>query len=260
MTKDFVERLFERTVFVFLSGIILLLLGATGGIVVGTFSLQIPDSFWRIGLSIVGILLIGFGIFLQLREPSTNLNANEIISSSISNVLTDWNQKEFVKRLNTAIDVRMIAVANYDLIHDISEELRAFLLRGGHLRCIYVKPSGHAIKMVAMRSIGVENEVSHLKKQYESTIEVLQNLSKSIPNKENIKVKEIDYLNSAVLTLIDPLLDSGIVYLTVNGFGKHYSDRPCIVIPKSKNEKWFKFFTETFDNTWASSESSDVTL
>jgi hypothetical protein len=256
MTKEFFEKLLEGTIFIFLSGIILLLLGATGGVTVGTFQLSITDVVGRIGISLVGIILIGIGIFFQVKEYSKAVKTAKS-SLSVPNVLTTWDTQDFKKRLKTAVDVRMSGVSNYGLLSRSTKELQDFLGRGGQLRCIYVSPEGNSLKMVAMRSVGIESEIEHLKKQSALTIEFLQNMAKS-SSKGTLQVKEIDYLNSAVLTLIDPMLPSGTAYVTINGFGQIYTERPCLVISKAKSEVWFNYFFETFENTWKSSNSSSV--
>jgi hypothetical protein len=256
MTKEFFEKLLEGTIFIFLSGVVLLLLGATSGINIGTFQISITDTLGRAGISIVGIILIGVGMIFQVKEYSKAAK-NAELSMSTSNVLTAWNRDEFRKRLKTAIDVRMIGVSNYGLLSGSTKELQEFFGKGGSLKCVYVAPDGEALEMVAMRSVGVESEIDHLKTQRLLTIDFLKNMAKN-SSKGSIQVKEIDYLNSGVLTLIDPLLPSGIAYIAINGFGQIYTERPCLVVTKAKDQIWFNFFLETFENTWNSSSSSSV--
>ena len=64
MNKDILEKLLERTVLFFLSGIILVVLGASGGFTIGTLNLTVSEIGWRIFISVIGIGLIVYGGFL----------------------------------------------------------------------------------------------------------------------------------------------------------------------------------------------------
>ncbi len=142
MTKEFLDKLFERTSLVFISGLLLFLLGAMGGITIGTFSIQITEVVWRVIISLAGTSLIGFGLFFQWKESSEETKAQGNTSSNTSSSpirFVQWNIDDFVEKISTAKDIRMITVSNYDLVSGISEQLKNFLRQGGQIRCIYVR-------------------------------------------------------------------------------------------------------------------------
>jgi len=68
MQELFQEISKRASVFVIITGAVILLIGAADGIVVNTFSLKFPDVAGRLLVIIAGIVLIGFGFYLELQE------------------------------------------------------------------------------------------------------------------------------------------------------------------------------------------------
>jgi hypothetical protein len=76
----------RNNVFLIVAGVVLLLAGAGGGVILGTFALRIADVIWQTVIGIVGLVLIVVGIFLTWREgrsdkpdrSSKNISPNEI--------------------------------------------------------------------------------------------------------------------------------------------------------------------------------------
>lgn len=258
MTKDVLEKLLERTaLLIFLAGIILLVLGAAGGITIGSFSLNISEIIWRAVTSIVGVLLIGLGVVSFWKDTLKESNPSVSLASLR---LSKWDVNSFRERLSTATDICMISVSNYNLMSDLSKEWHEFLKRGGQLRCIYVKPQGVALEMAASRSTGVEKDIKHLKKQYSMTIEAARDIARSASQKNRVEVKAIDYLHGFVLTIVDPGLPNGVAYVTLQGYGHHYLARPSFILLKNQDEKWFSFLQEVFENMWFSEKCKLVEL
>jgi len=148
------------------------------------------------------------------------------------------------------------------LMTNLTKEIEDFLHRGGQLRCILIKPGGKAMKMVAIRSIGtdVESDPNHIQKQIRMSLEKMQAFAKSTAKSESVKIKTIDYLHSTVITMVDHHSPTGTMYVTLNGFGHHFTSRPSFILSKNKEVKWFKFFQETFENMWRSHTCESVKL
>ena len=273
MSKEIFEKLLERSILFFLSGIILLLLGATGGITIGGVALQLSEIIWRIIISAVGSLFITLGIILILREERKNTsnesktnnfkgmsNKHNKEDSSTINILNKWDVESFLARLATAKKICMLSVSNYSLIHTHFQEFESFMQKGGELQCIYMKPQEELLKLVALRSVGIESDPNHLLSQYSQTIAALQDFAQAAPKRRQVQAKEIGYMHGIVLTLIDDHLPTGVAYVTLNGFGHHYTSRPCLIIQQEKAGELFTFCKEIFENTWSSPESKVIEL
>ena len=253
MWDNFWDKILESPLLLILVGALFLLFGAVSEFSLSSFRVAISETGWRIALAITGAVLLGIGVWIQ----KDNWIGMEERSSGVTS-LVRWRNELLTRRMATASDVRMLSTSNYALLSESFEEFKAFLRRGGQLKCIYTPPDGQAIQMVAMRSVGVESEIAHLQKQYELTMEALQELARHAS--EGIQVKTIDYPQGFVLTLIDPLLPTGVALVTINGFGKYYTERPCWILPKRENEEWFQFFFETFENMWHSPHAQLVRI
>ncbi len=69
--QDFLQGILKRTsLFVIITGAILVLIGAATEIAFGTFSIRIPDIGGRAVAVVVGAVLIAFGLFVEWQEYS----------------------------------------------------------------------------------------------------------------------------------------------------------------------------------------------
>ncbi len=86
--KEILQEVVKRTsASLIILGIILLILGASGGFTVSNFSLQILEVLPRVTIILVGIILVGFGIFLIWRDIrlSDTLKNGDETNPSIKN-------------------------------------------------------------------------------------------------------------------------------------------------------------------------------
>jgi len=253
---DLIETIFEKTDFVIMIlGIILVILGATGGITAGTFSLIINELVWRILICIVGVLLLGLSLFLVWKET---FGERSVHPKKIQ--MSTWDIDEFEKTLSRATELCMITVSNEDLLMPLLENFKSFVKRGGKIRFLYLKPETNLLEMVAARSTDIDQDISSLKTHYTESLNVMYYIAKSALVKDNVRVRSTKYLHGMVLTLVDPNTPEGVAYVTLNGFGHHYASRPCITLSKKHFPEWFVFLQETFDNMWESPLSEDVNV
>jgi hypothetical protein len=225
-----------------------------------------------LGAVVLSVVLIYLVAFFQGREVSfwpPKLGKKPVTLSSAQARLeqakvafSEWDASHLRQRLASASEVSMMVIANYDLMTNLAEEIEDFLRRGGQLRCILIKPGGKAVKMVAIRSIDtdVESDPDHIRKQIRMSLDKMQAFAKSAPGSESVEVKTIDYLHSAVITMIDHHSPAGTMYVTLNGFGQYFTSRPSFILSKDKEAKWFKFFQEAFENMWRSPACESVKL
>ncbi len=91
-------------------------------------------------------------------------------------------------------------------------------------------------------------------------LKIMQEIAKSVKSIDNVQVKILDHLPNSILTIVDPEYSHGIIYVTLNGFGQQYLRRPSFILQKKQDGDWFKFYQETFENTWTSPMSEIVDL
>jgi len=65
-----------------------------------------------------------------------------------------------------------------------------------------------------------------------------------------IEIKIIDVLPSTLITMIDPEVQAGIMFVTVLGFRQSYADCPSFLYYKKSNRERFEFYRTTFEEIW----------
>lgn len=71
LDKSVLEKLIDRTpIAIILVGVVVFIIGAAGGFPVGNPPLHVADFAWRIGLGVMGLILVVIGVLLLWREGS----------------------------------------------------------------------------------------------------------------------------------------------------------------------------------------------
>jgi len=248
----------QTNILILLLGTFFLMVGATKGVKLGNFSFLVEETIWRIVISLAGVTFISFAFIFQFKSNSSVAKKEVKHSKSF---LHEWNTQAFRDRLVTAKEICMISVSNYSLLHsDLSELFVNMFEKGGKYRCIYLDPDSDALSMVASRCTGVEKDINHLKNQYKMSIDSLKSFSKKLIRKNNIQVRLTTYMNGYVLTILDSKLPNAVAYVTINGYGQHYTERPSLTIYKEHDPQRYKFFEDTFENLWEESNDRKVEL
>ncbi|WPD22941.1 MAG: hypothetical protein SD837_22505 [Candidatus Electrothrix scaldis] len=256
---NIILKILERAnVLILILGIFLVIAGASKGLTFGKFSFLIAENSWRLFTSSLGVLFLAVFFILLFKGDTPERRKGRGGNRSF---IGQWDRQAFHDRFELAQEICMISVSNYGLLNsDLTGAFKKILQNGGKYRCIYLNPECDALSMVAFRSTDIEQDINHLKDQYRMTINTLRQFAKLRVHKENVQVRLTDYLNGYVLTILDSKLPNAVAYITVNGFGHHYSERPSLTIYKEHDPERFKFFEETFENLWDSSEKDEVEI
>jgi hypothetical protein len=233
--------------------------------------LLVLDIFGVVSTSIISSGILATLLLIALSTLSSR-HTNQRVEATLANIeksadkrsalefFSEWDGRLFKQKLATAREISLFAIANYDFITSNSEELKQFLQRGGQLRYIYVEPDGEAIKMAADRGFGVEREPQHLPMLSAMSLRRLKEVAQEAPSQDSVKIKTIDYLPSSVITMVDHQEPSGVIFVTLNGFGQPFISRPSLTLNKQKDGKWFTFYQECFENIWQWTGCKDLDL
>jgi hypothetical protein len=186
----------------------------------------------------------------RLEGTLSNLrNAEEALCAT--RFFSGWDNARFQKRLMTAKELSLIAVSNYEIITEHAEDIKAFLIRGGKLRCILVDPDGLAIRMEADRGFGAERKPEYCSMQVKMSLQRMGELLDMTSDKGAVQVKLVDHLPSLKMTILDHSAADGLAFVTLeNGFAQPYSQRPSFVVCKEFDSKWFNYYQQHFENIW----------
>lgn len=235
----------------------LVLIVAFIAIILDTFGVNTTEAIFEVLLAITG--LIAFSLI-------GNKHDNEILKEKIDKIInikelfSEWSDEKFKARILEADSLSMIAVANYVFLKRNAELIKQYVLRGGEIKCLLVDPSGDAMKMICDRATGHEKKIKHLAMEVDLSIQQFRDFAKSSPKPKKIQFKLIDHVPFAIVTIIDPQKDNGIIFVTLEGYGLPYQVRPCFTLKKYEDDKWFNFYLNSFENIWESDKSQEVEL
>lgn len=200
------------------------------------------------------LALLAFGL-LQDRHASERVErkVDDLIAASpAGRFFAEWDDASFRERLTTAREVSVLAIAVHVFLSRNTTPIEDFLRRGGTFRCMLVEPRGKAMEEAAQLAVGYEQVVENIARQAELSLDELRDFARSTPTGDEVNVKLIDHLPYAIMTMVDHQYPTGVMYVTLNGYQMPPSGRPSFTLHKDKDEKWFRFFQESFENLWNS--------
>ena len=82
MVEKTIEKLLERIpLAVIVIGVLVFLIGAAGGLPLGNPPLQVTDPAWRVGLGVMGLILVGSGLLFIWREGQAESKKIDVIAT-----------------------------------------------------------------------------------------------------------------------------------------------------------------------------------
>ena len=160
-------------------------------------------------------------------------------------IFSEWNSALVKERLKTAKEVCHQGVSSYAFLHDASDLLVELVRRGGTIRCIQIDPYGEAIQMAKLRAVGAEGRLDYIRSQIEAARQKLAEFSQQADSPDKVQFKVVDHLLEPVITIVDPELPDGTMFVTLNGFEQRLRSRPSFVLQRESTEQWFDFYYES---------------
>lgn len=111
----------------FIAGTLLLILGLTGGFVINSYAVSIQESWIRIVSSVIGTILIGIAITLEVRQKTLE-NKSSVPEKGQMPVET-INQSMDLQRNNTdkgKADQKSLTIAEYKNVREAWEDMMSF--------------------------------------------------------------------------------------------------------------------------------------
>ena len=238
----------------------LVLIVALVVIIADVFGVNTGPAIFGIVLSVLALLTFGL---IEDRHASERIEGkiNDIATGkSGKQFFVEWDDAPFRERLKTASEVSLLAVANHVFLSKNDEPIKEFLKKGGTLRCILVEPKGNAMNMATNLAIGYEKQLEALATQVELSLRQFCDFAQAAPSADRVRVKLIDHLPYAIMTMIDHQSLDGIMYVSLQGFELPPSSRPSFILHKKDDGKWFTFYQQSFENLWMWNKSRTVEL
>jgi hypothetical protein len=211
---------------------------------------------------ILATLLLSVVNNLNTRSVVENIgNSIDAIATSKSGGLTSelWDDAKGAKKIESATQVSCMAIAGYTYINANAQHFKRMLRRGGKARFLLVDPFGQAMTMAVARNFGAAKSMDHQVTLVRLSLEKLKEIVDE-GNPERLEVKLIDYLPETVMTMIDDQSESGLIYVTFQGFNQPTAIRPSFILESSKDAKLFTFYRSSFDELWNWKASQTIDL
>ncbi len=137
--SDILQALVKRTsVFIIIIGVLLLAIGASGEIVLGTFSYMLSNPIAQWLIIVVSILLIVVGLFIEIKD--SNLGPT-IAGNDFGLFTSDADVSphlELKKRIELANSIELLGYNLKSLLQDLREPLANAIIRGASVRVVLV--------------------------------------------------------------------------------------------------------------------------
>jgi 8-oxo-dGTP pyrophosphatase MutT (NUDIX family) len=259
--KDIVEKLFDRSsAMVFLVGVILLIIGASGGVTVGTSALKIGNPTWQIVIGVIGFIMIVVGIIWIARDglsrtskpekvsPKGNAVSKQTPSFFISNRELNIQQSflDFIEQSDKEMFVAGVALGFVTRHRATFEKI---LEKGATLRFLLLDPESPDVDIVAQMfdvdALKIRNDIEGALKD----LEVLRNKSHDTDGKVDIRLMSREPAFSFAIS--DPKTTHGCLSASLRIYGQSAITRPYFVLRVS--DEWFEVFVQSCENLWLAS-------
>jgi hypothetical protein len=248
---------------VFVVGAVAFAMGVTHSTIFGTPPQAIVDPTSIILLTVIGLIVALFGLFIALRNlpprmsdsgkltrPSgtsdTPQNTGQL--EAAANLFDKLFSRKFPVSLDDDVDgteLWLIGVTLETTMKYQARRIQAVINRGGIVRILTIDPNGEAIAMVG-RSGTIKN-LNTMKALIRDALKHFCQLRSS--NHEGVEIRTIDHPLSHSVIGIDPNLPSGALYIAYYPFKTTGGANPKFVIHKADGE-WYSFFTEEMQLLW----------
>ncbi len=253
MTETLTEILKRTSVFLLVLGAILLVIGASGDITLGSNSLALPDTVARIVVGVFGAFLLFLGIYSTWQE--TFQQPRRIDVSEFDLIASRDTSKQSFRLERYIGDAKTIDLLGYTLkglLRDLREPLVQAIIRGAIVRIIVVDVHSTSTKLFEKHTdkpeLVASNWITGL--QYIKDIRTRLEMVPKVSGRFEVKVTS--WIPSNNLVLVNANTEDGILKAGIHSvtFRQPISDRLTIVIRREKYKQAFDFFAKGFDLLW----------
>jgi len=243
--KEFTEVITkQKSNFLLLLGVLLVVFGISNGIQVGENSLKIEPAFRVTGI-VIGVLLIIVGIILNWADAVVSQGKSKTKSFGILANQSVVARESFLKV--SQIDVMGYSLRNF--IHNNQQTLIQAVMNGASIRLIVIDPNGKSIEVIEKIKprTGLADDV---RRSLQISKNIIDESKETIRGKYEIRI--IDWIPSCSLTIFNASSEDG--WMEVGIFPPNYKKiaekKAYIQFSKKENENWFVEYASEFNDLW----------
>jgi hypothetical protein len=243
MKEFFQELVKQKSSLLILAGMLLLLLGITNGIQMGTTSITIEPTY-RIVSIIIGLFLVLTGIVFIWKDSSYAKPQNNISNNYSGQAAT------IPMLLEKASQIDAIGYSLRTLIHSRQHDIAKAIINGASVRLIVIDPDGKSIQVMEgiKPTTGVAEDIRRSLNIAKKNI--LEESKQSIRGKFEIRV--IDWIPSCSLLVLDATTENGWMEIGIfpPNYKKAVGHKLYIHLMKKKDKIHFDEYAVEFNELW----------
>lgn len=243
----------------FLVGAIFLLLGLSGGFSAANYSLMLQEMWPRVIVSLVGAILIGFGIYVEVKlkspadKPTSKKDADEqpdepteLGAEAFFFTLDSSRAESFPDMVQGAVRVDILGRTMVNLLSQYAGTFEQLARSGCDIRLLLVDPMSEACKFL----YGSSTEI--YRSNIAATVSQLKRLRRVCGAQLEVKVIKHAPTSSIVVVEKPDLQRSFIQVQLYFLHGAVGWDRPVCRV--NHGDKWYGVFQKEFNQLWSDGE------
>lgn len=242
----------------FLVGALFMLLGLSGGFSAANYSLMLQEMWPRVIVSLVGAILIGFGVYVEvkLKSPvveSTPKDSEEqpgkptgLQAEAFFFTLDSSRAESFPDMVQDAVRVDILGRTMVNLLSQYAGAFEQLARSGSEIRLLLVDPMSEACKFL----YGSSTEI--YRSNIAATVSHLKRLRRVCGAQLQVKVIKHAPTSSIVVVEKPDLQQSFIQVQLYFLHGAVGWDRPVCRV--SHGDKWYGVFQKEFNQLWSDGE------
>jgi hypothetical protein len=243
--SEIVQLLKRTSVLVIVIGIIVLLIGASGDIQLGSFAFKLPDELTRWIIEGVGLALVLFGIFLEWQD-SSGKKSGAIQASHVQKFDKQSSIVVSRERLEKAQTIDWMAFSMYKTLSIYDKELVQCLRSNGQIRLLLINPKAELPEMTAR--LGYSLDKQKVETDITATSARVNAWKENIPGCK-VEIRYLSGLPPYRIMIVNRILDTGYIRLRLF-VTPGTADAPTVALTTKSDKEWFTFFCQQFENFW----------
>lgn len=251
--SDIVQAIIKRSsIFIIITGVLLLIIGAAGDINFGSFSLRLSNQIIQWVIIVVSLVLVFIGIYFEVKGSNFNKEAEAKFGLFTSDKDTFSNFK-VEKGIETAKSIDLLGYNLKSLLQEIRVPLVNAIIRGASVRIILVDVTSKTVQDTFQNHT---NRPHLMIPEWVTALEHIKDIQEMLASapKYNGKfeVKVTTWIPSSNLIIFNADDENGTMKVGIHTviFRQPLSGRLSLILRKKDNTTAFEYFTKGFDTLW----------
>ena len=252
--SDIVQALIKRSsVFVIITGVILLVIGASSGINFGSFSFQLSSQITQWVIITTSLILIIIGIYWETKGINSNFSESGKKFGLFTSDTDTFANLKLDSQIAGAKSIELLGYNLKSLLQELREPLAKAIIRGASVRIILVDIESNAThEMFKQHSNRPHLLLPEWATGFEHIVDIQKMLQGAPKLNGKFEVKVTDWIPSCNLIIFNSDDDNGLIKVGIHTVTvrQPLTGRLSLILSKKDNSNAFEYFTKGFNMLW----------